>query len=91
LAPVELKKKFGFIDKKGKIVILPHFRNARDFSEGLAAVQEEGGYMKKYGYINKSGKMVIDYKFSYADSFSDGMACVQIKDKWGFIKNPLLK
>ena len=74
---------YGFIDKKGNLIIKPKFNVACDFSEGLAAVRK---YNKKYfGYINKKGKYVIKPKFNLAMSFSEGLAAVMIKDKWGYI------
>ena len=32
-----MAKKYGFIDKNGKVVIEPQFDNAGNFSEGLAS------------------------------------------------------
>ena len=34
-----MAKKYGFIDKSGKVVIEPQFDYVGDFSEGLAKVQ----------------------------------------------------
>lgn len=80
--------KFAFVDKSGKLLAEQDFENARDFSEGLAAVQKNG----KWGFIDKQGKLVIPYQFDRAYSFSDGLARVG-KDKdgkswsftWGYI------
>jgi len=47
-------KKYGYIDKTGKIVIEPKFDNAWSFSEGLARVKIDD----KDGYIDKTGKYV---------------------------------
>ncbi len=38
LAPVVKGKKYGYIDEEGKTVIRAQYRQAKDFSEGLAAV-----------------------------------------------------
>ncbi|MFH5163641.1 WG repeat-containing protein [Campylobacter coli] len=59
MAKVELNRKYGFIDKSGKIVIEPKFDGVGNFSEGLAKVKLNG----KYGFIDKSGKIVIEPKF----------------------------
>ncbi len=72
-------RKYGYIDKTGKIAIKPQFDGAEMFSEGLAAVNlgadktYSGG---KWGYIDKIGKIVIDFKFGHAEPFHGGLALV---------------
>src|SRR5205814_7895132 len=56
---IKQDEKWGFIDKKGNVVINPQFEYVAPFSEGLAAIKV--GY--RYGYIDKSGKIVIEPKF----------------------------
>lgn len=78
--------KFRFIDKSGNFISNDEFDKARDFSEGLAAVQREG----KWGFIDTSGKVIVPFRFGSVESFSDGLAMVaeggMVKDKkWGFI------
>jgi len=51
LAAVELNGKYGFIDKKGNLVIQPVYDNAYLFPEGLALVFLNG----KRGYIDTKG------------------------------------
>ena len=58
------------------------FTGAREFSEGLAPVQDAGG---KWGYIDRTGKMVIAAQFDQAYSFSDGIAGVKVGDLRGLI------
>ena len=65
---------WGFIDKKGNLVIQPQFDYVEDFSNGLAAVK--GGINGKWGYIDKIGNFVIQPQYSNANSFSEGMAVV---------------
>ncbi len=76
---------WGFIDKRGQVVIPPKFADAKDFHEGLAAVQDEsnGGW----GYIDKSGQAVIPPQFMDAGLFSEGLAAVRTATdgKWGYI------
>ncbi len=58
------------------------YTNARDFSEGLAAVKKDG----LWGYIDTDGKYAVEPKYYGAWSFSEGLAAVQDKNgKWGFI------
>jgi hypothetical protein len=72
---VSVDLRFGFINKSGDMVIKPQFFEARDFSEGLAAVKND---KNKWGYINKSGKLVIDFQFALAADFSEGLARVLV-------------
>ena len=51
-----MARKYGYIDKSGKVVIEPQFDYVRDFSEGLAVVEKDG----KWGVIDKNGKVVIE-------------------------------
>lgn len=78
--------KFRFIDKLGNFVTEDDFDDARDFSEGLAAVQKD----RKWGFIDTNGKVVIPFKFGSVEDFSDGLAMVAEggmweDKKWGFI------
>ncbi|EFV4699761.1 WG repeat-containing protein, partial [Campylobacter coli] len=59
LARVELNRKYGFMDKNGKIVIEPKFDSIWDFSEELARVELN----RRWGFIDRSGKFVIKPKF----------------------------
>ena len=68
-----MAKKYGFIDKSGKVVIELQFDDAGYFSEGLARVEKDG----KWGFIDKSGKVVIEPQFDDAEDFSEGLAKVQ--------------
>lgn len=70
----------------GKVVFEPRFRDAGEFSDGLAYVQ----IMKKYGYINLKGDIAIKPQFLDAKNFSQKLASVKIEDQngkklWGFI------
>jgi hypothetical protein len=70
-------KKWGYIDKSGKIVIEPQFDWALHFTEGLAAVKVKG----KYGFLDQTGKMVIQPQYHEARNLSEGLAPVGIADK----------
>jgi hypothetical protein len=88
--------RFGYVDKKGKVVIEPLYAMALPFSNGLAAVSTGD----KYGYINRKGEMVIPEQFGYAAFFTDGGLAVagMSEDKQGvidkkgtFVLNPKYK
>ena len=86
LTPVksEITGQYGYINRKLELAIPFSFRNARPFSEGLAAVQNADG---NWGFINTLGKLVIPYTYSMpASRFASGLAKVQSKQaKFGFI------
>jgi len=85
------EKKWGFIDKTGKVVIpvelydghtessLPRIQYI--FSEGLSAILKDG----KCGYMDQTGSIVISPEYEYACRFSEGLAGVRKDGKWGFI------
>lgn len=78
LAPVLSYNKLGFIDKTGKVVIAPLFRETNGFSEGLAAVKiigNDGQYV--WGYIDRTGGFVIPPQFREAQPFAGGLAEVR--------------
>lgn len=77
---------YGFINIKGELVIPCQFRDAKGFSEGLAAVLVGD----KWGYIDRSGKMAIRPQFDDTGiwGFHDGMDEVKMggeNGKWGYI------
>ena len=82
---------WGYIDKSSRDVVIPcEYSDAKNFSEGLAAVKKV--FMDEYatsrwGFIDKTGENVIPFKFQEANSFSEGLAAVRINRKWGFIDN----
>lgn len=57
LARVSVGGLHGYIDKAGEFVIPPQFRNAHNFSEGLAWATSRDGRTR--GWIDKSGRWVI--------------------------------
>jgi hypothetical protein len=75
LIPVKSGKEFQYIDKEGKIVISPQFKNATVFRDGLALV-ETSGDEPKFGFITDDGKYAIKAQYKEATVFSDGLAWV---------------
>lgn len=74
-------EKYGYVNKKGKIVITPKFEKAWSFQDGLALVKTDN----KWGYIDKTGNYAIKPIYDEAWGFSNGLAKVQKNDKVGFI------
>lgn len=75
--------KFGFIDKKGNIVIEPKFDDVQDFSEDLALVTLN----RKKGFIDKTGKLVIEPKdFEPINGFTDGLARGNVTNRGRYTK-----
>ncbi len=71
-----------FIDKKGKVLNNLEFKDAKDFSEGLAAVQNSKNL---WGFIDQLGNLVIDYQYSSVESFKDACALVTSGNKQFYI------
>jgi DNA-binding transcriptional regulator/RsmH inhibitor MraZ len=81
LAPVLSFNKLGFIDKTGRVVIEPLFRETSGFSEGLAAVKiigSDGQYV--WGYVDRAGAFAITPQFRQAQPFAGGLARVMAAD-----------
>ena len=72
---MEQDKKWGYIDKTGRLIIPFKFDFAADFSEGIVAVEIKG----KYGYIDKTGNFVIPPRFHWGRPFSEGLAVAVIR------------
>lgn len=75
--------KWGYIDKRGKIVIRPQFDYAEGFSEGLARIRIGLVKAGKWGFVDKTGAVVIKPEYIQADDFRDGLARVYIGGRWG--------
>jgi KWG Leptospira. len=67
---------YGYKNESGKVVITAKFDDANSFSEGLAAVLQNG----KWGFIDKKGNFVIPAKFDESWSFSEGCREPQAPD-----------
>lgn len=84
--PSGQQRKYGYMDKSGRVVVEPQFSYAGHFSEGLAWVGVLQGREWLYGFIDKTGKLVIEPQFVYQPGdFVEGMAKVTGKFKSGFI------
>jgi len=83
MARIELKNRWGFIDRNGEIVIQPQFVDAGDFKNGVAPVRTDNGW----GYIDKSGNYFIEPQFKDAKDFENSVAKIKNDDGWVFINS----
>lgn len=72
---IEQDGKYGYIDKKGNVVIEPQFIDAYAFDEGIALVKLEN---KLYGFIDEEGQLVIEPIYAFAKPFREGLAPVKL-------------
>lgn len=83
--------RYGFVNRRGEMVIAPRFEpvivhyeqidQMGRFSEGLASVRVGD----RYGYVNRRGEFVVKPQFIRADDFSEGLACVRLGEQTGYI------
>ena len=71
-AAVRIGSAMGFIDKQGRYVINPQFKDAFNFTEGLAAVQAG----QRWGFVGGDGTFVMAPQFEEVFNFSEGRAAV---------------
>jgi hypothetical protein len=99
-AIVKVSDRWGFIDRKGAVVIPTKYDGAFPFSEGLAAVNKGGRYREeptpridggKWGFVDRAGKTVIAPSYDFVRKFSEGLAPVMTKGPsgalWGYVDN----
>ena len=77
------KKRYGYIDRNGKVAIPFEYDFAYHFKEGLAPVKKNG----KWGYIDKQGKTIIPFIYDNAYTFSEGFGRVEKNGKVGFVNS----
>lgn len=84
MAPFRTKKKrFGFIDRSGRVAIEPRFRQVGHFSEGVAWARNDD---KRVGYIDPAGNWVVQPIYQAAEPHSDGLGRVRnAEGAWLFV------
>ncbi|MEH1819813.1 MAG: WG repeat-containing protein [Nostoc sp.] len=82
LKPIKIYRKWGYIHRKTKeVLIQPQFDDALEFCGGLAAVEID----KQWGYIDKNGRIIIQPQFEWAWFFAEGLAEISVNCKSGYI------
>ncbi|MGK5508802.1 WG repeat-containing protein [Brevibacillus formosus] len=80
--PVSSEREISFINRQGNFITKQKYKEAGEFSEGLAYVRIPNTKINpessdSFGYINESGKLVIPAKFNNASNFTNGRAIVE--------------
>ncbi|RKP53991.1 WG repeat-containing protein [Cohnella endophytica] len=91
LYPIQVDGKWGYINKKGKIVVEPTYAWADDFHDGIGIVQikdspdgsndSKEDDSVKYGAIDNAGKMVVKPEYSSITAFNEDVAGAVIVDE----------
>lgn len=85
LYPIRKKDKWGYMNRKGDVVLDFQWSDAADFYEGLAKVATVEGSETRYGFIDTKGQWRVQPVYESAGDFSEGMAIVKRNDQYGYI------
>lgn len=89
LARVRVGDRWGYVDRRFQLVIQPVYEEARDFTNGVAAVKVTVGEGVKegeqWGYVDKAGRWSIQPRFEAADDLDDVLAMVREGGRWGYV------
>lgn len=80
---------WGYVDKKGNVVVDPTYYSAADFSEGFAVVskKKDNDDEKTFMVIDKNGEKIFQLKKDQEPvrrSFKDGILIVEDGDRFAF-------
>ena len=83
--PVEVRGRWGYIDRRGALAIAPQFDAARPFSEGRAAVQTAAGW----GFVDPAGRLAVAPAWDEVSDVAGGRARVAARTpaglRYGFV------
>ena len=82
LARFKINNRWGYVDSKGKIVLVAKYLNAYDFKDGAApvAVAVENNYNNiKWTIVDQQGEFLIDPVYDEMDPFKYGVTVVGIR------------
>lgn len=93
-SPEPSLRKWGYMDRRGRLVIPPHFDGAESFSEGIARVYTYDGEEAHIEFINREGEVICSVsqenclvgKYTHRD-FSEGLLALREEPngKFGFV------
>ena len=81
LYPFLMNNQYGYMNAKGKVIILPEYSEAGFFKNGVAVVQQND----VYGAINKRNQFVIPLKHETLYDFNQEEAIVGDSSSYGII------
>lgn len=84
---ISFSQNYGYVNEQNVFVIQPKFIEARDFSEGRAAVRykDKNGWVR-WHFIGEKGEFVTNVKYWSVLDYINGYATVQYgPDHWGVI------
>ncbi len=81
------KKKFGYFNRKGKVVIPIIYDEAESFSNGVALVGRLNDFNQmEFSYLDAYGKEKFTFRYEFAYSFKESITFVREKGKYKLIK-----
>jgi len=81
------KIKFGYFNRKGKVVIPIIYDEAESFSNGVALVGRLNDFNQmEFSYLDAYGKEKFPFRYEFAYSFKESIAFVKEKGKYKLIK-----
>jgi len=78
---IKKNEKWGFIDRKGNLLIPYQYEEVEDFNMGIAPVK----IGELWGFINTDNELIIKPTYEKVTIFYDGLAGFYENGKWGFI------
>jgi len=84
-AKYKLNGKYGFLNKKGQVVVPAKYEYATDFHNGYASVQMNVDGTMKWGCINHDGVEVVPCIYDNRTVIENGIALVSLGGKIGLI------
>lgn len=76
------EERWGFLNKKGEVVINAQFADVGEFRENKCPVENADW---KWGFVDKDGKLIINHQFDMALPFIGNTAIVKVGGKAGVI------